>query len=638
MSMANTLFQQRKKARVSTASASKPRSTREQSASSEASDDSDSEDLPDADDAGSKNLPPATQYEILRDGNFEHLKNQEADDLRATQIFLSRKQRIGENHAANNAIIEEITCINFMCHEKLHVALGPLINFVVGHNGSGKSAVLTAITLCLGGKAAATNRGASLKSLIKEGKDQGLLIIKLKNQGLDAYQPDTYGESIIIERSFSRSGSSGFKTKSATGKIISTKKSEVDDIVEYFQLQVDNPMNVLTQDAAKSFISLSTPAQKYKFFKEGVQLQALDQDYKIVSDICDSIASKLVDSKDNLQELEKIAEKANEKFQELQQQAGINARAKEVMAKLAWKQIEIQEEGVAIAENDIATAQARIDIAEQDKIQKDSAFQQIEQKLERHKASQAELLEESNAATITLEKAKEEFDDANRKIKDDQNKLRMIGKQVTDAKQKVAQCEVDIEQEKRRMEDADGGANAQKRSELEAAQRAAADAKQAIETHQAGLPRLEEQAQAARQTIERFDGQVNRKRAEVEASRKKLEGLNANRGDSMAGFPPNMAKVLQNIQRDSRYHQKPVGPLGMHIKLLKPDWSSILERSLGNLLQGFIVTSKQDQVILSKTLVGFSFSLLARGQNSHLEICLRDIERAQNGVLPRLDW
>lgn len=636
--MANTLFQQRKKARVSTASASKPRSTREQSASSEASDDSDSEDLPDADDAGSKNLPPATQYEILRDGNFEHLKNQEADDLRATQIFLSRKQRIGENHAANNAIIEEITCINFMCHEKLHVALGPLINFVVGHNGSGKSAVLTAITLCLGGKAAATNRGASLKSLIKEGKDQGLLIIKLKNQGLDAYQPDTYGESIIIERSFSRSGSSGFKTKSATGKIISTKKSEVDDIVEYFQLQVDNPMNVLTQDAAKSFISLSTPAQKYKFFKEGVQLQALDQDYKIVSDICDSIASKLVDSKDNLQELEKIAEKANEKFQELQQQAGINARAKEVMAKLAWKQIEIQEEGVAIAENDIATAQARIDIAEQDKIQKDSAFQQIEQKLERHKASQAELLEESNAATITLEKAKEEFDDANRKIKDDQNKLRMIGKQVTDAKQKVAQCEVDIEQEKRRMEDADGGANAQKRSELEAAQRAAADAKQAIETHQAGLPRLEEQAQAARQTIERFDGQVNRKRAEVEASRKKLEGLNANRGDSMAGFPPNMAKVLQNIQRDSRYHQKPVGPLGMHIKLLKPDWSSILERSLGNLLQGFIVTSKQDQVILSKTLVGFSFSLLARGQNSHLEICLRDIERAQNGVLPRLDW
>lgn len=38
-------------------------------------------------------------------------------------------------------------------------------------NGSGKSAVLTAITICLGGKATATNRGQSLKSFIKEGEE-----------------------------------------------------------------------------------------------------------------------------------------------------------------------------------------------------------------------------------------------------------------------------------------------------------------------------------------------------------------------------------------------------------------------------------------------------------------------------------
>lgn len=45
------------------------------------------------------------------------------------------------------------------------------MNFVCGHNGSGKSAVLTAITLCLGGKTAATNRGSALKTFIKEGEE-----------------------------------------------------------------------------------------------------------------------------------------------------------------------------------------------------------------------------------------------------------------------------------------------------------------------------------------------------------------------------------------------------------------------------------------------------------------------------------
>lgn len=76
-----------------------------------------------------------------------------------------------ENRAANNGIIQSVICENFMCHSHLDVTLGPLINFIVGHNGSGKSAILTAITLCLGGKAIATNRGQSLKSFIKEGRE-----------------------------------------------------------------------------------------------------------------------------------------------------------------------------------------------------------------------------------------------------------------------------------------------------------------------------------------------------------------------------------------------------------------------------------------------------------------------------------
>ena len=56
------------------------------------------------------------------------------------------------------------------CHEHLEVPLGPLINFVIGHNGSGKSAILTALTLALGGKATSTNRGSSLKAFIREGQ------------------------------------------------------------------------------------------------------------------------------------------------------------------------------------------------------------------------------------------------------------------------------------------------------------------------------------------------------------------------------------------------------------------------------------------------------------------------------------
>ena len=69
------------------------------------------------------------------------------------------------NRAAEHGIIEEIFCQNFMCHPRLKIALGSNINFIIGHNGSGKSAVLTALTITLGVKATATNLGCQLEEV-----------------------------------------------------------------------------------------------------------------------------------------------------------------------------------------------------------------------------------------------------------------------------------------------------------------------------------------------------------------------------------------------------------------------------------------------------------------------------------------
>ena len=98
--------------------------------------------------------------------------DEDADHFEATQLAQRRTAVARQGrHPADSGIIESVTCTNFMCHSFLHVELGPLINFIVGHNGSGKSAVLTALTISLGGKASSTNRAGSLKSFVKEGQE-----------------------------------------------------------------------------------------------------------------------------------------------------------------------------------------------------------------------------------------------------------------------------------------------------------------------------------------------------------------------------------------------------------------------------------------------------------------------------------
>lgn len=51
-----------------------------------------------------------------------------------------------------------------MCHSLLEVNfIQNNISMVIGKNGSGKSAILTALIVGLGGKASLTNRGSSVK-------------------------------------------------------------------------------------------------------------------------------------------------------------------------------------------------------------------------------------------------------------------------------------------------------------------------------------------------------------------------------------------------------------------------------------------------------------------------------------------
>lgn len=114
-------------------------------------------------------------------------------------------------------IIEHLEMHQFMCHKYLTFSFGPQINFIIGQCCSwsdqtwklialpqvtmevsdevlphrlpcsslltypslgGKSAVLSALTVALGGKATSTGRGSGLKSFIREG--QSYVIMKVR--------------------------------------------------------------------------------------------------------------------------------------------------------------------------------------------------------------------------------------------------------------------------------------------------------------------------------------------------------------------------------------------------------------------------------------------------------------------------
>ena len=229
-----------------------------------------------------------------------------------------------------------------------------------------------------------------------------MLSVRIKNAGESAYQQDVYGNSIIVERHFSRSGSSAFKLKASSGRLISNRKCDLEEICDYFALQIDNPMNVLTQDMARQFLNSSSPQEKYKFFMKGTQLEHLDGDYLIVEQNLDVIDTELSKKLRDCEVLTERARKAKELLDLSEQQDILRNKIDQYIGQLAWVQVEKVEADLAKLDSDLQKGDEETSALEMKANGISESFTQTNQRLERAKAD----FDEAASATAPLEAQK----------------------------------------------------------------------------------------------------------------------------------------------------------------------------------------------------------------------------------------
>lgn len=521
------------------------------------------------------------------------------DDLQATQAIEKELREFKENAASDQGVIEEVGCRNFMCHGNLKIKLGPLINFIIGHNGSGKSAVLTALTMCLGGKATATNRGTSLKSMIKEGQDNASLSVKIKNQGDGAYKPELYGRSITVERHFNRAGTSGFKIKNADDRIVSTKKADLEDILDFFAFQLDNPINVLTQDMARQFLSNSTPADKYKFFIRGTQLEQLDRDYKLLEEYLDGTEAKLGSRQADVDALKAKALEAEKRKRRLDATATIQTKITETSHMHAWAQVEEQERLLQRHEEGVERVEEKIQQATVDAEGFTGTYDGHNQAFEAAQRTAEDLKEQGGPLKENHTEVKEQFDQNTKELKEieaQRRAMRVDAKSLTKRKEDRIN---DIDQERRRLASAGGDEHAAKLEELEEAKAEAQQAKERYDRQDEGLPALAKRLKDSEVVLQNAKPGRDQQREALTQAESVLNGMRREQPTKFAGFKKNMANLVRAIDNERRFQQKPAGPMGLHVRLLKPEWSSILEKTFGPYLDGFAVTCNADQRLLS---------------------------------------
>nr|XP_033327293.1 structural maintenance of chromosomes protein 6 [Megalopta genalis]XP_033327294.1 structural maintenance of chromosomes protein 6 [Megalopta genalis] len=496
--------------------------------------------------------------------------------------------------------VKKILIRNFMCHDALEVTLNPNVNFIVGRNGSGKSAILTALTVGLGARANVTSRGSSVRAFIKKGKHTATIEITLTNQGPMAYKPEVYGNSIVVLRTIS--SSSAYKIKNWRGDVISTKRNELDSILRAMNIQIDNPISILNQDISRTFLVTSKPEEKYELFMKATLLDVIGKNYKEAKSICQIEYEKLQQYNEILSETRKEVERLKENIQRAEEIDTLHAEAGDLEKELVW----------AVA------------IAEEKKLEK------IEEVFKKCEESHKQLMDVESSADSKDEEINKEILELEEKIKDAEREVTNSAEDYNKVKQeysinrdthstkvrewracqsKSKRMEDDVNMIKKEIHRLESGDNAEQieRNEMKQ-QLAALEQKlsevqallQTKQTHQTHLEtdkmRLQKEMHASKIEMGSCENRIQQIRREISARKKHAD-------NALTVFGQNIPRLLRRIEEEysnNQFREKPRGPLGAHIKMKNPAWAPAVENFLGpGVFSTFCVDNSHDAKVLN---------------------------------------
>ncbi|XP_022771788.1 structural maintenance of chromosomes protein 6B-like isoform X2 [Durio zibethinus] len=499
--------------------------------------------------------------------------------------------------------IKRIRLENFMCHSSLEIELGEWVNFIAGQNGSGKSAILTALCIAFGSRAKDTQRASKLKEFIKTGCSYAIVQVEIKNEGVDAFKPEIYGDTIIIERRISDSTSSTV-LKDRQGKKVASRKEDLRELVEHFNIDVENPCVIMSQDKSREFLHSGNDKDKFKFFFKATLLQQVDELLQsIIKQLKDAYA--LVDELENLiRPIQLELSELQEKIENIKRVEQISQEVQLLKKKLAWSwvydvdgQLQRQREKIEKLKERIPTCQAKIDSALDKLVKLQELFSKkkdqvaaLVEKTSEVRRRKDELWDAFCLATKEKLELEEEHGRNSKQIHKMRNDVRMLEEQAHDIQEKHIR---NTQAEESEIEE-----------HIKELEYAVDHVKSILSSLKDDENTLSEHVSAEMDAMKKINDEIKcyeKKQHEIDHQIHELRLHQTNRVTAFGG--DGVLRLLRAIERRHRqFTMPPIGPIGAHVfydyalqTLVDGDtWAPAVEQAIGKLLNAFIVTNSKD--------------------------------------------
>ncbi|KAK8757950.1 hypothetical protein V5799_004418, partial [Amblyomma americanum] len=510
-------------------------------------------------------------------------------------------------------VIQSLHLKNFMCHSKLDLKLSENTNFIIGRNGSGKSAILASIIIGLGGRATASSRGRNVKNIIQEGKRSAEVTLKLRNVGYYAYKPSEYGDCIIVTRKVSADGSSQYKIKSSSGAVVSCKRDELMRIVTRFNIQVDNPAMVLNQETSRDFLNTKNPKDRYRFFMKATLLELLRTAYNELEAESAAMQRDLAQKEKVLPEMEQVVKRWEKRWRLFQNLDVHRAKLRRLKAEEAWVKVDNQEEVFRQKEDECKKENDTVSKLKEKIAAADAKIDEHKTHQEKLQGELKEALERVEKVQPTLTAGQREYAAKKEQIREKEQEITRTEREVAEKRNKVHRLSTriaelnSIDQNKQAEEKACREARVK---ELEKQRNELRSRVRTAEHHWAQVNASTMESSMKLKEICREENELRNQKTAISAAIKNLQSSSQSSLQHFGRSIPQLVREIDKVASQGGFRKRPKGPLGSLIKLKDQRWDLATECCLKYLLRAFLVDNDQD----GKTLRQIMSRVFVRGE------------------------
>lgn len=418
---------------------------------------------------------------------------------------------------------------------------------------------------------------------------------------MDAYDPETYGEKIIVFRKINANGGGEYKLKSEDGHTISTKKDELQRILMHLNIQPNNPIVILNQDNARAFLKDTDGKNLFKLFMEATQLKSILDKLNECHHIFLKSKSQFEMHTRGLAIQKKELEAKQSHLAELKGLESLRHKVIKLKCERAWLDVGDQEKIKRIKEQDLKKISAKITELVGVIKNKDNLDQEINQKMQQFAGQIQNKQTSLGEINDEIQSIRGKIDEQNQKIIDQKSVLKRIETRKQRLMEDIHTLETSL-QERGNAESVQTlrHKNAQAlaklleqedevKSLIETANRDVDMLRQTILKCEEKQDSVKEQRQSIQQKIARLENQYAR--------------YSTNQSDPLTAYDPQMPAFVKRVETEFKrggFSKAPRGPVGRYVKVPDKTWRIAVENVLGGFLTAFCVNTDKDRVKLDQ--------------------------------------